>query len=103
MGESAYVSGSERRILRKSMIFAIEVELNQQYDMSVLEMATERGVPLFLQTILKLQVGHHGKTARRHDGTCTTVTTTNVKLTSRAATSPSSPRTTASRSSVSST
>ena len=66
MGESTYVSGSERRILRKSMTFAIEVELNQQYDMLVLEMATERGVPLSLQTILKLQVGHHG---RRHDDT----------------------------------
>ena len=69
MGESAYVSGSERRILRKSMTFAIEVELNQHYDMLVLEMATERGVPLSLQTILKLQVGHNGKTARRYDGT----------------------------------
>ena len=106
MGESAYVSGSERRILRKSMTFAIEVELNKQYDMLVLEMATGRGVssrrPFFADD-LKATSWSPRQTARRYDGTTVRRSTTNVKLTSRAATSPSSPRTTASRSSVSST
>ena len=72
MGESAYVSGSERRILRKSMTFAIEVELNKQYDMLVLEMATGRGVssrrPFFADD-LKATSWSPRQTARRYDGT----------------------------------
>ena len=74
MGESAYVSGSERRILRKSMTFAIEVELNKQYDMLVLEMATGRGVssrrPFFADDLKATSWSprQDGTTARRYDG-----------------------------------